>query len=233
MTIKGLIFDMDGLLIDSEPLWLRAEQLVFATVGLKLTEDMCRQTTGVRIDEVVRLRHAEQPWTNKSLRQVEAEILAEVQRLATTEGKALPGVYEVLEACSRSDCVIAIASSSPLHMIEAVIRHLGLAKYFSVVCSAADEKHCKPHPAVYLTTAARMGIAPAHCLAFEDSVPGVRAAHAAGTKVVAVPDAHQFNREEFAIAQLQLASLADFPATPLFRQLFQQKRNAALPFPRM
>ncbi len=98
MIIEGFIFDMDGLLIDSEPLWLRAEQQVFATVGLELTEAMCKQTTGVRIDEVVRLRHAEQPWTNKSLQQVEAEILAEVQRLASTEGKPLPGVHEILQA---------------------------------------------------------------------------------------------------------------------------------------
>jgi mannitol-1-/sugar-/sorbitol-6-/2-deoxyglucose-6-phosphatase len=223
MTIQGLIFDMDGLLIDSEPLWLRAEQLVFETVGLELTEDMCKQTTGVRIDEVVRLRHAERPWTNKSLKQVEAEILAEVQHLATTEGTTLPGVHEVLEACARGGYAMAIASSSPLEMIIAVVRHLGLAKYFSAICSAADETHGKPHPAVYLTTAAQMGVAPTCCLAFEDSIPGVLSARAAGMRVVAVPDVHHFHREEFAVAELKLASLADFLETPLFRSLFQQR----------
>jgi len=227
MTIKGLIFDMDGLLIDSEPLWLRAEQLVFATVGIELDPLMFKETTGIRIDDVVRLRYAEKPWANKSLAQVEAEILAEVQRLATTEGKALPGVYEVLEACSASGCIIALASSSPLHMIEAVITHLGIHEYFSVLCSAADEQHGKPHPAVYLTTAARMGLAPDSCLAFEDSMPGVLAAKAAGMQVVAVPDEHHFNREEFAVAQLKLASLADFLDTQLFRNLFQDTQTAA------
>lgn len=227
MSIKGLIFDMDGLLIDSEPLWLRAEQLVFATVGIALTPLMARQTTGIRIDQVVRLRHAEQPWTNKSLAQVEAEILAEVRRLAVTEGKAMPGVKQVLETCSASGCVIALASSSPLHMIETVIEHLGIGAYFSVLCSAADEEHGKPHPAVYLTTAARMGLAPQHCLAFEDSIPGVMAAAAAGMQVVAVPDAHHFERKEFELAQLKLASLADFPDTTLFRGLFQDTRTEA------
>ena len=221
MTIEGLIFDMDGLLIDSEPLWLRAEQLVFATVGINLTEEMCRDTTGVRIDEVVRLRHAEKPWANKALAQVAAEILTEVQRLATSEGEALPGVREVLAACARSKLKIALASSSPLRMIEAVISHLGLSQYFSVLCSAADEEHGKPHPAVYLTTAARMGLAPESCLAFEDSIPGVLAARAAGMRVVAVPDRHQFNREEFAVADIKLASLAEFPETALFRGLFR------------
>jgi sugar-phosphatase len=194
---------------------------------------MCRETTGVRIDEVVRLRYAEKPWTNKSLAQVEAEILVEVQRLATTEGQTLPGVHEVLAACARSDCKIALASSSPLHMIEAVISHLGLTAYFSVVCSAADEEHGKPHPAVYLTTAARMGLAPQSCLAFEDSVPGVLAARAAGMQVVAVPDRHQFHREEFAVAQLKLRSLADFPQTLLFRSLCREMQTAALPVPRV
>jgi mannitol-1-/sugar-/sorbitol-6-/2-deoxyglucose-6-phosphatase len=233
MTIKGLIFDMDGLLIDSEPLWLRAEQLVFATVGIELTVEMCKETTGVRIDEVVRLRHAKKPWTNKSLAQVGAEILAEVQRLATTEGQTLPGVREVLEACARSNCKIALASSSPLHMIEAVISHLELAQYFSVLCSAADEEHGKPHPAVYLTTAARMELAPESCLAFEDSIPGVLAARAAGMRVVAVPDAHHFMREEFAVAQLKLRSLAEFIDTPLFRSLFQETQTAVPPSPRI
>ncbi len=220
---------MDGLLIDSEPLWLRAEQLVFATVGIELTPHMGKETTGVRIDEVVRLRHAEQPWTTKSLAQVEAEILAEVERLATTEGRALPGVYEVLEACARTDCKIALASSSPMRMINAVIRHLGLMQYFSVVCSAADEQHGKPHPAVYLTTAARMGVAPQSCLAFEDSVPGVLAARAADMQVVAVPDEHHFEREEYSAAQLKLHSLADFIDTPIFNSLFQYKRTLATP----
>jgi sugar-phosphatase len=231
MTIDGLIFDMDGLLIDSEPLWLRAEQRVFATVGIELTPQMCRQTTGIRIDEIVRMRHAEYPWTNKSLAQVEAEILAEVQRLAITEGKALPGVKAVLKACSTSDCIMALASSSPLSMIKAIIEHLGIGQYFSVLCSAADEQHGKPHPAVYLTTAARMGVAPTRCLAFEDSIPGVMAAQAAGMQVVAVPDAHHFDRHEFASAQLKLASLADFPATALFRSLAQRKQTAAPAFP--
>lgn len=233
MTIKGLIFDMDGLLIDSEPLWLRAERLVFATVGIELTPLMCKQTTGIRIDEVVWLRHEEKPWTSKSLAQVEAEILAEVQRLATTEGKALPGVFEVLEACAASGCIIALASSSPLHMIKAVIDHLGISRYFAVLCSAADEQHGKPHPAVYLTTAAHMGLAPESCLAFEDSIPGVMAAKAAGMQVVAVPDEHHFNREEFAIAEAKLASLADFPRTQLFRSLFQDTQTAALTCPRV
>ncbi len=117
-------------------------------------------------------------------------------------------------------------------MIEAVLRHLGIRHYFSVLCSAADEEHGKPHPAVYLKTAAKIGVPSPHCLAFEDSIPGVQAAHAAGMKVVAVPDAFHYERDEYAVAQLKLASLAEFPATLLFKQLLQPARSAALPCPR-
>ena len=213
------IFDMDGLLIDSEPLWHKAEILVFATVGLHLSDAQCRETTGVRIDEVVRIRYRQQPWHNKSCAQVEQEIMAEVQRLAVTEGRALPGVHAVLDEFAALGVPLAVASSSPTSMIRAVVAHLGIAHYFNVLCSAADEEHGKPHPAVYLNTARQLGVAPERCVAFEDSVPGVLSAHAAGMTVVAVPEPHHFECAEFALAALKLRSLAEFsPAAFLQRQ---------------
>jgi sugar-phosphatase len=208
--IRAAIFDMDGLLIDSEPLWHQAEIAVFASVGLHLDELRCRETTGVRIDEVVRRRHRERPWHNKSLVEVEAEILREVQRLAITEGKALPGVYALLDRLQALGLPLAVASSSALPMIEAVLAHLGIRERFAVVFSAADEEHGKPHPAVYLRSADALGVAPHECLAFEDSIPGVQSAHAAGMRVVAVPDAHHYDRAEFAIADDKYRSLEDF-----------------------
>jgi HAD superfamily hydrolase (TIGR01509 family) len=207
---QAAIFDMDGLLIDSEPLWHKAEILVFATVGLHLTPAQCRETTGVRIDEVVRIRHRQKPWRNKSCEQVEREIMAEVQRLAVTEGQAMPGVYEVLEEFHALGVPLAVASSSPAGMIAAVLDHLEIASYFKVRCSAADEEHGKPHPAVYLNTARRLGVAPRQCVAFEDSVPGVQSAHAAGMTVIAVPDPHHFELPEFSLARHKLRSLAEF-----------------------
>ncbi|MEY4642659.1 MAG: hexitol phosphatase HxpB [Pseudomonadota bacterium] len=214
--LQAAIFDMDGLLIDSEPLWHRAEITVFATVGLHLTVDDCRETTGVRIDEVVRIHHRRHPWTSKSIEQVEREIVAEVQRLAVTEGQALPGVYAVLEAFAAKAIPLALASSSPPGMIRAIVEHLGIAHYFRVLCSAADEEHGKPHPAVYLSTARQLGIAPQHCIAFEDSIPGVQAAYAAGMTVVAVPDAHHYGKPEYGIAALQLRALTEFDLCSFF-----------------
>jgi HAD superfamily hydrolase (TIGR01509 family) len=207
---EAAIFDMDGLLIDSEPLWYKAEALVFATVGLHLTAAQCRETTGVRIDEVVRIRHRQHPWSNKSCAEVEREIMTEVQRLAVTEGQAMPGVYDVLEEFHALGVPLAVASSSPAGMIAAVLDHLGITPYFKLQCSAADEEQGKPHPAVYLNTARQLGVAPQRCVAFEDSVPGVQSAHAAGMTVIAVPDPHHFERPEFSLARLKLHSLAGF-----------------------
>lgn len=204
------IFDMDGLLIDSEPLWHKAEIQVFGSVGMQLTPEQCRETNGVRIDEVVRIRHRQHPWTSKTLKQVEDEIVAEVQRLAVTEGQALPGVHEVLEEFVKLGLPLAVASSSPLPMIGAVIEHLRISHYFKLLCSAADEEHGKPHPAVYLNTARQLGVPPERCIAFEDSIPGVHSAHAAGMTVIAVPDAHHFERPEFGIAARKLHALTEF-----------------------
>jgi HAD superfamily hydrolase (TIGR01509 family) len=215
--IAAAIFDMDGLLIDSEPLWHKAEILIFATVGIHLTPAQCRETQGVRIDEVVRIHHRRQPWHNKSLQQVEHEIMAEVERLAVTEGQAMPGVRAVLEDFAANGTALAVASSSPIGMIRAVLDHLGIAHYFRLVCSAADEEHGKPHPAVYLNTARQLGVAPAACVAFEDSIPGVQAAHAAGMTVIAVPDAYHIERPEFGVAAQKLRSLADFNPSAFLR----------------
>lgn len=216
---QAAIFDMDGLLIDSEPLWHKAEITVFASVGVHLTPEQCRETTGVRIDEVVRLRHRQQPWSNKSLAQVEAEIVEEVQYLALHEGCAMPGVQELLEELARRRFRIALASSSPLSMIRTVVNHLGLAPYFSRLSSATSEAQGKPHPGVYLSTAAALAMPPRACLAFEDSVPGVLSAHAAGMSVVAVPDPHHYARAEFEVAIMKLPTLIEFLTSPFLSAL--------------
>lgn len=215
--LGAVIFDMDGLLIDSEPLWHRAEQRVFAPLGLALTTEMCLRTTGVRIDAVVRYWYRRHPWKGRSLEQVADDIVAEVHQLALTEGQALPGVRETLELLRATGLPLALASSSPLSLIEAVVDKLNIAEYFSLLCSAADENHGKPHPAVYLRTARQLGVAPQACLAFEDSFPGVIAAKAADMRVVAVPGQLQFAEPRFAAADLKLASLRDFTPEVLER----------------
>lgn len=207
--LRAVIFDMDGLLIDSEPLWWEAEIEGFARVGLRMTPADCAQTTGVRIDEVVAQRFRERPWTGASQAQVTAGIVARVIALIGARGEAKPGVAHAVDGARRRGLRLALASSSPLAIIEAVLARLGLAGAFEVVCSAEHEPLGKPHPGVYLTTAARLGEDPRRCLAVEDSLNGVIAAKAARMRCLAVPDTHAAGDPRLALADRVLPSLAD------------------------
>ena len=208
--MKAAIFDMDGLLIDSEPFWRYAEKKVFALLGITITDDHCVEMTGRRIDEVVAYWFKKRPWLDKSTDQVVQEILTGVMELVEARGTALEGVYEVLEILRCQRLKIGLASSSPLPLIEAVVRKLNIGRYFDVVCSAKDEEFGKPHPAVYLTTANRLNVHSGDCVVFEDSLAGVQSAKSAGMVTIAVPAAEQYDDTKFEEADFKLRSLSEF-----------------------
>ena len=208
--MKAVIFDMDGILIDSEPLWHIAEKEVFGALGITLTDAMCEETTGLRTDAMVAYWYDKQPWSHKSFETVADEIIERMRQLVDTYGVALAGVHEMLHDLAQRPLGIGVASSSPPALIDTVVDKLDIRTYFQVLCSAMDEEFGKPHPAVYLTTATRLGVEPHECLVFEDSMTGVRAAKAAGMTTVAVPAAHQYEDHRFAAADVKLRSLRDF-----------------------
>jgi mannitol-1-/sugar-/sorbitol-6-/2-deoxyglucose-6-phosphatase len=210
--VQAVIFDMDGLLIDSEPLWHVAEKEVFGARGLTLTDAMCEETTGLRTDEVVAYWYAKQPWPGErqNFEEVADEILIRMQELIRAHGVALQGVYEVLQLLQHRQLALGLASSSPPALIDTVVDKLHIRPYFRVLCSAVDEEWGKPHPAVYLTAAKRLGLPPRDCLVFEDSINGIRAAKAAGMMTVAVPAGHQYEDERFGEADFKLRSLSEF-----------------------
>lgn len=208
--MRAAIFDMDGLLIDSEPLWKRAEQEVFAGLGIRLTDDDCEQTLGLRTDMVVAHWHERFPRPAPSPESVAEAIDARVVRLVARYGQAMPGALQALESVHRAGLVIGMATSSPVSLIETVVRRLDIGRFITDACSAMDEAHGKPDPAVYLTTAARLGVPPRECVAIEDTVVGVRAASAAGMRVIAVPAADHFHDPGFQIADRTLRSLEEF-----------------------
>ncbi len=208
--MKAAIFDMDGLLIDSEPLWQEAEINVFRSVGVPLTREMCRETVGVRLDGVVRHWYEKFPWHTDSLEVVEARILEEVSRLIVSRGRLMPGVRETIDMLSAAKYELAVASSSPLRLVRTSLETFGLIDNFSVLHSAEAESEGKPHPAVYLSAIARLGVDPSDCIAFEDSAAGVRAAKGAGAWVIAVPDPADISNPAFAAADVVLSSLTNF-----------------------
>ncbi|MCG6870964.1 MAG: hexitol phosphatase HxpB [Gammaproteobacteria bacterium] len=207
---RAAIFDMDGLLIDSEPLWRRAEVAVFGALGVPLTEAMCETTTGMRIDDVVAHWYARYPWPGADLGRIADAVMAAVTELIRTEGQALPGVHDTITAFRRAGWCLGLASSSARSLIDAVLQRLELDEAFEVCCSAMDEDRGKPDPAVYLSAAARLEVAPPLCVAFEDSPAGVLSALAAGMRVVAVPAMGQRGNAEIQRAHRVVGSLAGF-----------------------
>ena len=208
--IKAVIFDMDGLIIDSEPFWRRAEIKVFNNVDINLTEEDCIKTIGYRIDEVVEFWFKQFPWNNKSKKQVEDEIVTEVINEVNKGGKALPGIIETIEELYRKNIPMAIASSSALKIIKVVVKKLELENYFNLLHSAEFEEYGKPHPQVFITTAKKLGFTPEECLVFEDSPSGVIAAIAAKMKVIAIPEEANKNEKRVLAADEVLESIFEF-----------------------
>ena len=187
-AVQAVVFDMDGVLIDSEPIWRDVEQRVFATVGVQLDDEHCRETMGLRVNEVVAHWFARHPWAEPVPRAVEDAILAGVVDAVRSSGQVLPGVEHALSVCRAHGARAAIASSSYDVVIRAVLERLDLVSHFDVVVSAQDLPRGKPDPAVYLETARALDLPPARCLAIEDSVNGVRAARAAGMRCIGIPE---------------------------------------------
>ena len=208
--IKAVIFDMDGLLIDSEPLWQKAEILIFKQVNILLTSELCLQTKGLRIDEVVNYWYQRHPWENLAKQKVEELIIAKVIELIYLQGEPLAGVDRAIFFVRQKQVKIALASSSASKIIQAVLQKLELTNVFAEIYSAELEVLGKPHPGVYLTTAKKLNVSPFECLALEDSLNGVLAAKAAQMKCIAIPEPLQYDNPKFAIADIILKSLAEF-----------------------
>ncbi|MBA3723332.1 MAG: hexitol phosphatase HxpB [Candidatus Levybacteria bacterium] len=208
--IKAVILDMDGLLIDSEPLWEEAEVEVFNKVAVPLTSEMTKQTMGLRVDEVVQYWFSRFPWESPTQQEVQAEVVAKVIELVKLKGTSRNGVKELVEFFRGKNIPLAIASSSQMEIINAVLDKLAIRDSLSVICSAEHEPYGKPHPGVYITAAEKLEVQPEHCLAFEDSPNGVLSAKAAKMKCVAVPDEKMKDDKRFCIADLMINRLTEF-----------------------
>jgi HAD superfamily hydrolase (TIGR01509 family) len=215
VSITGVVLDMDGLLIDTEPVWRTAEKEVFANLGIELTEADLLDSTGVRIDELAAVRL---PLDGPRPAEVADRITNHVVDYVSRAGEPMPGVPEAIALFGRSGLRLAIASSSPKRLIDAVCTRLRLD--IDVRCSALDEAHGKPAPDVYLAAARRLGLSPARCLAVEDSPAGVVSAEAAGMTCLAVPDPLLTGDPRYRGADLVLSSLTEL-TEPLLRTIMQ------------
>ncbi|EPH6760853.1 hexitol phosphatase HxpB [Cronobacter dublinensis] len=208
--ILAAIFDMDGLLIDSEPLWDQAELEVMATLGVDTSRrHELPDTLGLRIDLVVELWFAQQPWNGPSVAEVTQRIITRAMTLVEEKRPLLPGVADAIALCKAQGLKVGLASASPLHMLERVLTLFGLRESFDALASAEHLPYSKPHPQVYLDAAAKLGVDPLCCVTLEDSVNGMVATKAARMRSIVVPAEENRSDVRWALANVRLHSLTE------------------------
>jgi mannitol-1-/sugar-/sorbitol-6-/2-deoxyglucose-6-phosphatase len=213
----AVIFDMDGLLLDSEDFWQQAEFEMFSSLGVPLKPDDTAITLGWRCDYVVQYWYSQFPWQGATPAEVGDAIIDKVIQLIVKNGKLMPGAVAALTLSKQLSLPTALATSSNHRMMLATLKHFDLLHYFQATCSAEFLPYAKPHPQVYLNAAAALGVEPQQCVALEDSITGVIAAKAARMRCIAVPEHANFNDARYAIADLTLPSLLDLTAAELIR----------------
>ncbi|HEY3987197.1 hexitol phosphatase HxpB [Cedecea sp.] len=208
--ILAAIFDMDGLLIDSEPLWDRAELDILQSIGVDISRrHELPDTLGLRIDLVVALWYARQPWNGPSCEEVTARVIERAISLVEEQRPLLPGVVDAVKRCKALGLKVGLASASPLHMLEKVLEMFSLRQYFDAIASAEHLPYSKPHPQVYLDAAAKLGVDPLACVTLEDSVNGMIATKAARMRSIVVPAEENFTDPRWCLADAKLHSLVE------------------------
>lgn len=210
MQLNTVIFDMDGLLIDSEPLWNEAADEVFKQYNLHLTPLQHASTTGMRTKEFVEWWFGKYNISLTNAAEADAAILKKVIEKVSTKGKPMPGIAHIFNFFIQRNFKIGLASSSAMSLIDTIVDQLGLRKYLQAICSASELPYGKPHPQVYLNCADILQSHPLECICFEDSFNGLIAAKAARMKCVVIPAAHDSKHAKFSAADLKISSLHNF-----------------------
>lgn len=212
MKTTTAIFDMDGLLIDSEPLWYAAAQQCLTKFNMVIEENDYAQTTGLRTKEFLQHWFSVFRIDPAHIPSIENDITECVISMVIEKGEMMEGAMEALELVKKSSLKIGLASSSPLALIHAVLQKTNMNGLFSAVASAEFLPFGKPHPQVFINCAIELGSSPTECICFEDSFNGLLAAKAARMKCIVVPHPDHVHQERWNIADLKLDSLLSLHA---------------------
>lgn len=206
MPTSGMIFDMDGLLIDSEPLWQEAESEFLVAHNRRYDPGIGKQHVGLRLRDVIAVMQREYQ-VHGDPETLGQELITRLLGRYANKLSPLPGADEAIRTLGRI-YPAAVASSSPLAVIEHVVSRFGWEQSLAALCSGEEVPSGKPAPDLFLLAATRLRVPPAACCVLEDSLTGVRAAKAAGMRCITVPTRMFADPGEFAgLADLVLDSL--------------------------
>ncbi|HBH50235.1 MAG TPA: hexitol phosphatase HxpB [Bacteroidales bacterium] len=208
--IQGIIFDLDGTLIDSEPLWQEAEIMVFEGEGLSLTREDCLKTKGLPSIEAVKFWHDKLINPKKEAALLTQELNHAVISIMKEKGKLKPGVLHMLDYWKSKGLPMGIASASSMAHIKTVVDKFNLHPYFDLIYSGDFEQFGKPHPGIYISACNKLKMDPVYSVAIEDSFNGILAAKSARMKVVALLDEGQHNDSVYDFSDLKIESLELF-----------------------
>ncbi len=184
----AVIFDLDGVLLDSEQLWNEAKEALVRAAGGRWREDAPRAMMGMSSLEWASYLHDEL-GVDRDVSEINLDVVRRMEDFYRERLPLLPGAVDAVRRL-RARWPLGLASSSNREIIDLALSLAGLADAFSVTLSSEEVSRGKPAPDVYLEASRRLGVAPGCCVAVEDSSNGLRAAAAAGMPVVAVPNAH-------------------------------------------
>lgn len=201
---------MDGLLIDSEPLWQEAGQETLERFQVKLTTGQYHISTGLRTREWIEhwFRYFKIDMEHAAM--AEEMILKKAIEKISARGQAFAGVQYIFQFFKQHQFKIGLASSSPMELINVVVDKLQIDPFVTAKTSAEHLPYGKPHPQVYLNCAELLRASPVECICFEDSFNGMIAAKAARMKCVVIPARHQQQEPRWAAADLKISSLQNF-----------------------
>jgi beta-phosphoglucomutase family hydrolase len=208
----AVLFDLDGVLIDTTDLHYRVWDEFARGRGFVPTRDQLLATNGRRADETIRL------WLGQTLSDHEvAAITADREMyfnrlLETAALPVVPGAAEFVSSLKRANIPIAVATSATPRNARLSLARIAMEKVFAVIISAADVTHGKPHPEPYLKAAAGLGVAAKDCLVIEDSVSGIRAAKAAGCQCLALATTFPWETLAAEFPDWLVKGFADIPA---------------------
>jgi len=212
-TAFGLIFDMDGVLVDTGEFHKKSWFALAERVGWKISEGQFWQTFGMQNPQIIPM------VTDRSYTWDQIQSLGEwkerrFRALSAGGVDLLPGVQRLIEQCKRAGFRVAVGSSGPRANVEMIVRATDIANQFDALVTGDDVSRGKPAPDTFLKAAEKLGVSPARCVVIEDAVQGVQAGKAAGAKVIAVTNTRK--REDLWQADRVLDSLEEITEKDLF-----------------